>query len=133
MLPKPSRTAVVLLGANLALWAYFWTSFFVSSSPYDPLPDGHVPVDLYCVWGRAIGLTESPYRCVFMSMMFWLELPSFALATLLQRIVLANVSADRFLFGISVGGYRLLVTMVVSFFQWHLVDQAVRKVVISRR
>jgi hypothetical protein len=113
--------AKAILIANACFWLYFWVAFAHSSQPYDPRPWGHGPVDLYSFWGYAIGLTRSSFLYPFMQIAYWVQFPSFLVATLIQNTVFARVSADQFLAGISVGGYKLLAIMVLSFFQWYLV------------
>jgi len=127
MIQKLGKITVALLIANLVLWAYFWIAFALASEPYDPRPWGHYPVDVYCFWGHAIGLTKSAFMYPFMKVIFWTEFPSFLLVTLIQRAFFSNVSADAFLLGISTGGYRLLVIMALSFVQWYLVGKAIQR------
>ena len=127
MFQKLGKITATLLMANLLLWVYFWTAFALAAEPYDPRPWGHYPVDLYCLWGSAIGLTKSALMYPFMKAIFWTELPSFWLVTLIQRTLFSKVSADAFLFGISTGGYKLLVIMALSFFQWYLVGRLIQK------
>lgn len=111
----------VLLIVNACLWIYFWFSFARASQPYDPRPWGHFPIDVSSFWGHAIGLTRSSLTYPFMRIIFWTEFPSFLFVTLVQHAFFAKLSADRFLAGISVGGYKLLAIMLVSFVQWYLV------------
>ncbi|MGA2372763.1 MAG: hypothetical protein ABSG11_19040 [Candidatus Korobacteraceae bacterium] len=54
-------------------------------------------------------------------MIFWVEFPSFLIVTLMQHAFLSKVSADQFFAGISVGGYKLLAIMLLSFLQWYFV------------
>jgi hypothetical protein len=111
----------VLLIANLCLWVYFWLAFAKASQPYDPRPWGHFPIDLYSFWGHAIGLTKSSFAYPFVEAIFWVEFPSFLFVTLVQHAFFAKVSADQFFAGISVGGYKLLAIMLLSFLQWYFV------------
>lgn len=115
----------LLLLANLCLWIYFGVAFAHASQPYDPRPWGHVPVDLYTFWGHSIGLTKSSLEYPFMEVIFWVQFPSFLLATLIQRVFFGNVSADRFFLGISIGGYKLLAVLLLSFAQWYFIGWAI--------
>lgn len=115
------KFAKTVLIANLCFWVYFWVAFFLAAQPYDPRPWGHVPVDPYSFGGHAIGLTRSSLTYPFMQAAFWIEFPSFLIATLGQHAFFSNVSGDRFFAGISVGGYKLLVVLVLSFLQWYFI------------
>jgi hypothetical protein len=121
------KFAKIVLVANLCFWVYFWVAFFLAAQPYDPRPWGHVPVDPYSFGGHAIGLTRSSLTYPFMQAAFWIEFPSFLLATLGQRAFFSSVSGDQFFAGISVGGYKLLVVMVLSFLQWYFMGWLGRK------
>lgn len=129
--PEEGRTmgkfVKLLLIANLCLWIYFWIAFAQASQPYEPRPWGHLPIDPYSFWGHAIGLTKSSLAYPFVKIIFWVEFPSFLLVTLVQQGFLAKVSADQFFAGISVGGYKLLVIMLLSFLQWYFVGWAAQK------
>jgi hypothetical protein len=127
MIQKFGKVTMVLLMANLGLWVYFWIAFAQASQPYDPRPWGHNPVDVYCFGGHAIGLTKSAFMYPFMELIRWIEFPSFLLVTLIQWAFFSRVSADQFLLGISTGGYKLLVIMVLSFLQWYLVGKATQR------
>jgi hypothetical protein len=131
MIQKLGKATAVLLAANLGLWVYFWIAFVQASQPYDPRPWGHSPVDVYCLWGHAIGLTRSAFLYPFMGLIRWIEFPSLLLATISQRLFFSKVSADQFLLGVSIGGYKLLVIMVLSFLQWYLVGKGIRR--LTRR
>lgn len=120
------RLPEAFLIANFCFWVYFWFAFAQAAQPYDPRPWGHLPVDLYSFWGHAIGLTRSSLMYPFMHMAYWIEFPSFLLVSLIQNTLFAHVSADRFLAGISVGGYKLLAIMAVSFMQWYLIACGIR-------
>jgi hypothetical protein len=128
---------------NCAFWVYCWTSFAAASLPNN----GHHCVDHcldpYVFFGYGIGLNYNPLALPFMKVMVWAQLPSFFIATVFQHLLpgqhssgfLAGAIGDiayrlfpedysgfggKLFFGISVNGYRLLVTMVLSFFQWLL-------------
>lgn len=115
------KLAKVVLTANLCFWIYFSVAFFLAAQPYDPRPWGHFPVDPYSFGGYAIGLTKSSLTYPFMQLAFWIEFPSFLLATLAQHAFFSNLSGDQFFAGISIGGYKLLLVMLLSFLQWYIV------------
>src|ERR1700682_313792 len=107
----------LLLLANLCLWIYFWVGFAHSSQPYDSRPWGHPPVEPYSFGGHAVGLTTSIYSYSFMRVTYWAEIPSFGFVSIVMRVLFGRLPSDELLFGISVGGYKLLGVMIVSFFQ----------------
>jgi hypothetical protein len=131
MIQKLGKATAVLLSANLGLWIYFWIAFAQASQPYDPRPWGHLPVDVYCLWGHAIGLTRPAFMSPFMELIRWIEFPSFVLVTLIRKAFFSGVSADEFLLGISTGGYKLLVIMLLSFLQWYLIGKSIQR--LTRR
>ncbi len=113
--------------ANLGLWVYFWLAFARSSQPYDPRPWGHMPVDPYSFWGHTIGLTRSSLTYPFMKVVFGVEFPSFLSVAVFRKAFLAGVSGDTFFAGVSVGGYELVVIMLLSFLQWYFIGLAIQK------
>jgi len=114
-----------LVVANICVWVYFWIAFALAAEPYDAAPWGHPPIDVYSFWGYAIGLTHSAFMYPFMKVVAWVEFPSFAIATLGQKVL--KISTDRFLLGISANGYRLLATMLLSFAQWFLLGKVMQR------
>ncbi len=68
MTGKLNKITLALLATNFGLWVYFWIAFVQASQPYDPRPWGHSPVDVYCLWGHAIGLTRSACMYPFMGL-----------------------------------------------------------------
>lgn len=116
-----------LLIANVCLWIYFWIGFIHVSQPYDPRPWGHAPIEPYSFAGHAVGLTTSTFSYTFMKVVYWAEFPSFVFVSVLMRILFGRLPSDRFFAGISVGGYKLLAVMMVSFFQWYWVGWTIQK------
>ncbi len=112
--------------ANVCFWAFFWIAFFKAARPYLPAQP-HGPVDLYCIWGRAIGLTTSSFLYPFMKVAFVIEFPSFLLITMIQNLFFSRLSSDYFVGGISVGGFKLLAIMAVSFVQWYLLGRIAQR------
>jgi len=78
-------------------------------------------LDPYIFFGRGIGLNYNPLALPFMRQMIWTQFPSFAAATLIQRMLPGNGSEGTLFLGISMNGYRLLATMLLSFVQWLLI------------
>ena len=62
-----------------------------------------------------------------MKVVYWAEFPSFVFVSVLMRILFGRLPSDRFFAGISVGGYKLLAVMMVSFFQWYWVGWTIQK------
>ncbi len=143
--------SLVLL-INGVFWACFWGCFIFASQPNENrycFMD-HCQ-DPYIFWGRAIGLAANPLALPFMKAMVCLELPAFFLATVIQNLLTGeptgrllvgslgyfgdrlfpgaypNQSGAILFLGISVNGYRLLATMLLSFFQWYSIGWVVQK------
>jgi hypothetical protein len=111
----------VLLIANLCLWIYFWIGFARASYPYKPNPLGHPAGTGYTYWGHSIAVAESGLKYPFFKAVFYPELPSFAIAVLIERVFDPQLISHRFIAGISMSGWSLLATMLLSFLQWYLV------------
>jgi hypothetical protein len=137
-----SRATALLL--NGAFWVYFWVCFAAASRPNN----GHFCLDHcldpYVFFGYGIGLNFNPLALPFMKLMVCVQLPSFFIATVLQHVLPGQHSAGllsgalgsfgynlfpedyagfggRLFLGVSINGYRLVVTMLLSFVQWLLV------------
>lgn len=148
---RPELPAVAAI-VNCVFWLYFWIYFaFASQSTERALYMDH-PLDPYIFWGHGIGVGMNPLILPFMKIMVCIQLPSFFIATLVQNIVTGeplgrllvgvlghyggpmvgggypNTSGGILLFGVSINGYRLLLTMALSFVQWILIAKAVRAV-----
>jgi hypothetical protein len=114
----------VLLIANLCFWIYFAMAFAQASYPFRRDPLGHPAGAGYTLLGHSIGIVESAFVHPFFNIMFWVEFPSFALASLGQNVLFPHVFhvyGDQFFAGLSVGGWKLLVVALLSFLQWNLV------------
>ena len=148
---RPDMKSFLLL-LNGVFWVGFWVCFLVASQPNEDrycLPD-HC-LDPYVFWGRAIGLAYNPLAAPFMKVMVCLELPAFFLATVTQNLLTGepasrslvgalgwfgdklfpgaypNTSGGILFLGISINGYRLLATMLLSFFQWYFIGWVFQK------
>jgi hypothetical protein len=142
----------LVLALNGVFWVGFWVCFLVASQPNENrycLMD-HCQ-DPYVFGGRAIGLAANPLALPFMKVMVCMELPAFFLTTVLQNLLTGepasrlligalgyfgdklftgaypNTSGGILFLGISVNGYRLLATMLLSFFQWYFVGWMIQK------
>jgi hypothetical protein len=137
---------------NGVFWVYFWSCFAAASQPNEArfcLMD-HC-YDPYVFWGHAIGLAGNPLALPFMKVMACVELPSFFLTTVLQNVLTGetkgrllvgvlgyfgdklfpgaypNQSGGILFLGISINGYRLLATMLLSFLQWYFLGWVAQK------
>jgi hypothetical protein len=120
-------TEKVLVTLNLCLWIYFWTAFAKESHPFQPDPLGHPAGTGYTFWGHSIAVGESGLLHPFFKTVFYAELPSFTLATLIVQVFSPHLLINGFFAGISGGGWLLLGVMVLSFFQWCLIGWGMRK------
>jgi hypothetical protein len=70
-----------------------------------------------------------------MKVAFWVEFPAFLAVALFRKAFLSGVSGDTFFAGVSIGGYELIATMLLSFLQWLIFAWTARKLLawISRR
>lgn len=148
---RPDLKSLLLL-LNGVFWVGFWVCFLVASQPNEDrycLMD-HC-LDPHVLWGRAIGLAYNPLAAPFMKVIVCLELPAFFLATVTQNLLTGeptgrllvgalgyfgdrlfpgaypNQSGGTLFLGISINGYRLLATMLLSFFQWYFIGGVVQK------
>ena len=112
----------VLLIANLCLWIYFWIGFAHASYPYQPIGrNGHPSGTGFTFWHYSIGLGESGLVYPFFRMAHYVDFPSFMLAFLSFSVFDPPFAAGGFFLGISEGGWYLISTMIISFFQWYLI------------
>ena len=117
----------VLLVANLCLWIYFWIAFAQTSYPFRPNPLGHPAGTGYTFWGHSIAVVESGLVYPFFRVVFYVEFPSFLLATLVARVFSPHLLLNGFFAGISGGGWLLLAEMALSFFQWYFIGWIAQK------
>jgi hypothetical protein len=117
----------LLLIANLCLWVYFWLAFAQASYRYRPDPLGHPAGTGYTYWGHSIAVTESGLKYPFFKTVFYVQLPSFMIAVLVERVFDPPLISHRFFVGVSMAGWSLLATMLLSFLQWYLVALVVQK------
>ena len=125
-----SRSVVFATALNGAFWLYFWLAF--ASGHANDHSWGDRPVDPYVVLGHAIGLSKNPLTYGFMKAMFWVQFPSFCVATIIQRFF-AGIDATVLFLGISPNGYRLIATMLMSFLQWYFIARLVSWLMGRRR
>ena len=148
-----SVPACVLL-LNGAFWIYFWACFVSASLPNDGRHCMDHCLDPYVFFGRGIGLNFNPLALPFMKQMVWVQMPSFSVATVLQNIMPGqhsqwllfsapdqpgfrlfpgnyDGSGGKMLLGISMNGYRLLATMLLSFVQWLLIARMLNWLILK--
>jgi hypothetical protein len=146
----------ILLALYCAFWIYFWACFTSASLPNDGRHCMDHCLDPYVFFGRGIGLNFNPLALSFMKQMVWVQMPSFSVATVLQnalpgqhsqwllfsppdqpdfRFFPGNYdgSGGKMLLGISMNGYRLLATMLLSFVQWLLIARMLTWLILRLR
>lgn len=121
------RLGISILVANLFFWVYFAVSFARVAYPYQHDPWGHPSGSGYTFFGRSIGIVESPFTHSFYRVAFWVQFPSILLARLAEQLLFGHSVEDRFFEGISEGGWRLVVAVLLSFFQWHFIGWVLQK------
>src|SRR5882762_1706277 len=124
---RTGKFVKVLLVANLCFWIYFAISFAQASYPFKRDPWGHPAGTGYTFWGHSIAVVESGLVHPFFRIMFYVEFPSFALATLVARMFSPQLLLYGFFAGISKGGRLLLAVMLLSFLQWYFIGWVVQK------
>jgi hypothetical protein len=147
-------SGVLLL--NCAFWVYFWACFASSSLPNDGRHCVDHCLDPYVFFGHGIGLNFNPLALPFMKQMVWVQMPSFSVATVIQnalpgqhsqwllfsppdqpdfRLFPGNYdgSGGKMLLGISINGYRLLATVLLSFVQWFLIARMLTWLILKLR
>lgn len=122
------KSVKVLLIANLCLWIYFWIGFARASYAYQPNPLGHPAGTGYTFWGHSIAVAESGLKYPFFKITFYLELPSFVVAVSIERFFDPQLISHRFIWGISMAGWGMLATILLSFLQWWSVGWIAEKV-----
>lgn len=121
------RSVKVLLILNLCLWFYFWIAFAHASYPFHPHPLGHPAGTGYTFWGHSIAVVESAFTYPFFRVMFYVEFPSFLLATLVVGVFSPHHLVNGFFLGISGGGWLLQAVMLISFVQWYAIGRLAQK------
>jgi hypothetical protein len=111
-------------------WACFWVYFALAAKADNPkfCMDHCHPA--YAFWGHGVGYNANPFSLVFMRVMASLQFPSFLVTKLVENALTgqslvgaftpgqANLSGGVLFFGVSIDGYQLLFTMLLSFFVW---------------
>lgn len=103
------------------LWAILWYGFFSRSTPY---PAVRIPNEGAFVWQvvahRAVSPDIAPNRYASYQAAFIPNLPSFLVTTLIFNAIFAGQRSPELYIGTTVGGYELVTSMLMSFFQWYL-------------
>jgi hypothetical protein len=117
------RFARLFTLANALFWLIFAILFVAKSYPYRPHekvfeelgPD-------YIYFGRALSALENEHIRVLERTTQLVQAPSFyAARPYLWYCKSRGIVVDRLYWGISAGGYHLILAFVLSFFQWYLI------------
>ncbi len=118
----PLRFAKLFMLANALFWLIFGVFFAFKSQPYRP----HKPVfeerapDLI-YFGRALSYLENEQMMPLVRTTLLVQWPSFFVARPLNWCFSRRgIVVDHRYWGISVGGYYLIVVCLLSFLQWYL-------------
>ena len=118
--------AKLLILANVAFWLVFGVLFVVKSYPYEP----HKPVfeeefPALTYFGRALPVQQQ-YMGGLMRTTQFVQRPSFyAARPFFWYFNSHGIVVDHLYWGISVGGYYLLLVCLLSFLQWYLVGLSI--------
>jgi hypothetical protein len=119
--PGRNRFVYVVLGVNAALWVIQWYGFFSRSTPY---PTVRIPNEGPYIWQviahRAVSPDIALSRYASYQAAFIPNLPSFLVTTVIFNAIFAGQRSPELYLGTTVGGYELVSSMLVSFFQWYL-------------
>jgi hypothetical protein len=121
--------ASLLIGANSIFWIVFGVLFIAESYPYKP----HKPVfeersPEFIYFGRALPILEYEQVRPLMKTTLAAQKVSFYVARpFFWYFNSRGITADQQYWGISVGGYHLLLVCLLSFVQWYLVGWAGQK------
>lgn len=135
---RPSKNLLgklipTILGANLLFWAYFWVDFagrVVSYEVRQPKFEEVLPTFVF--YGRALP-SDQERRLTSLRLAKVLHAPSFWVARPYVWITTSKgILWDKVYWGVSPGGYLLLIVMVLSFGQWFLVGLGVRRLLRGR-
>jgi len=119
----------------------FWGCFLIYFIHAAKLDDPRFCMDhchpAYAFWGHGVGYNANPFSFPFMRVMATIHLPSYVVTKLAENALTGepmgrllsgvyfpgnpNLSGGVVFFGISLDGYQLLFTMLLSFVQWFLI------------
>jgi hypothetical protein len=118
----------IILAANLLFWVYFWVDFATRVVPYEPRqPKFEEVLPTFVFYGKALP-TDQERRLSSLRLAKVIHAPSFwAAQPYVWITVKRGMLWDKVYWGVSPGGYFLLIAMGVSFVQWFLVGLVVRR------
>jgi hypothetical protein len=120
--PHFSFARSLLLG-NACLWLILRVFFVLKSYPYiphKPIFEERSPELIY--FGRALSYLENEKMIPLIRTIRLVQLPSFYAASPFNLLFSRRgMAVDQLYWGISVGGYYLLLVCLLSFVQWYLV------------
>jgi hypothetical protein len=109
--------------ANVVFWLFCGIFFVVKSKPYSPhkpIFEERAPDVIY--FGRAFSYLENEKPILLVRTAQFVQSPSFYAASPLNWFFSGRgITVDREYWGISVGGYYLILVCLLSFLQWYLV------------
>ena len=119
----------LLVLANGIFWLFFIVKFALVSQPYHPhVKHFEEESPPYIFWGHAFPFEQSTSPIVRAAHL--VNMPSFyAAAPLNFYCSYRGIVVDDLYFGISEGGYYLILVFLFSFLQWHLVGLLVHAVI----
>jgi hypothetical protein len=132
-LTRRLRFARLLVLANSIFWLIFAINFAAKSYTYRPHVRAFEEVSAYIFWSRAFPMDQlaSP----LMRVTRFVQWPSFYAAGRLF-FVHRDIDVSRIYWGISLGGYYLILVCLLSFLQWYLlgllIDYARRRMNAGR-
>lgn len=132
MISGLSVAALAVLG-NALFWLVFSILFAVGSYPYQPHRPRFEEISAaYIFFGRTLKLLDTGTRVglspLFLRVTYFVQWPSaYSARPFFWYFNRHNISVDQQYFGISVGGYFLLLVCLLSFLQWYLMGRTVQK------
>jgi hypothetical protein len=131
---RSGRIVLLLLIANVTVWAVFWGSFFAESTAYPQVPTPSEGVAAaQVVAHRAADHDLTPNRDIYYRVSFIPNLPSFLVTRVLFNIPTQGYRSPVLHFGTTVSGFELIFWMVLSFLQWYLVGKVIAWLLDRRR
>lgn len=119
------KTILLVLVANLMLWAFFWVDFSRRLVPYREHPPAFEEASPVFVFdGKALPIEQTPTRCL--RQIELIEAPSFWVVRPAVHILNRSPSSwQSTLAGISPWGYLLILVMLLSFLQWYFLSRLI--------
>lgn len=120
---KSRGLPTILMLANAAFWLFFAVNFALVNKPYKPhVKHFEEESPPYIYWGHALPFEQ--FTAPFVRAAHLVEMPSFyAAAPFNLYCSYRGIFVDNLYFGISEGGYYLILVCLISFLQWYLVGR----------